>query len=99
MLILWSIKNVDSLCLLSFKVGLPDHCKRVTTSSSKIVTIFRESTCISTSVMPIQSVLENTLIDFPDFNLRVKRGGDHIVILGMKVDFGHWLSMSIIILN
>lgn len=98
-MIFGSIQNTDALGLFGFKVGFPDHSQRVASSSSKVITIFREGRGIGTSVVSIKSILETAFVDFPYFDFGVKRGGDHIVIFGMEVNFGDRLPMSIIILN
>ena len=99
LLIFWSIQCCNELGLFSLKISFPDHCQRITSSSRKIITIFWERACISTSIMAIKSILKASLVDFPDFNLCILRSCNHIVVFRMKIYFCNWFSMSIIILD
>lgn len=93
-----AIKDLYEFGLFALEIGLPDHSQRVTTSSSKVVSIFGESTCIGAAIVTIEGILKDTFIDFPNFDFGIERSGDHEVIFGMEIDLGDWLTMSIVIL-
>ncbi len=99
LLIFGSIQSSDELGLLRLEVGLPYHCQRVASSSRKIVPILWKRASIGASVVTVQCVFETTSVYLPYFDLWVERSGDQIVVLGMKIDFSDWLSMSIVVLN
>ncbi len=99
LLIFGPIQNINILNLIGLQISLPYHGQWITTTSGKIIPIFRKSTSISTTIMTIKSILKCTPINLPNLNFRIYRCSYQIIIFWMKIHLCHTLTMSIIILN
>jgi hypothetical protein len=86
-------------CLFALEVSLPDHGQGIAASSGKIISIFGEGTGIGAAIVAIEGILEDSLVDFPNFDLGIERSGDHEVVFGMEIHLSHWLTMGIVILD
>jgi len=70
-LVLRTVQNTYHLSLLLFKISLPYHCQRVTSSCGEVISILGKSYSIRASIMAVKSIVQNSFIYFPNFYLRI----------------------------